>query len=300
MIFGLPEKEFLAKGHNACAGCGQLLAIRLALKACDKDTILVQATGCGEVTTTPYPLTAYKLPYIHNAFENAASTASGVKAALNILNKKTKVLVLAGDGSTFDIGFGALSGMFERGEDITYICFDTEAYSNTGIQRSGATPTGAWTTTKPEGKQIKPKDIISIAVAHHIPYIATASISNQQDLVRKVKEGLNTKGPSFIHILCPCVPGWKIPESSAINISKIAIETNFWPLLEIKKGKYILNYKPKKQLPIETWLKMQGRFKGISKELIKEIQKNINKRMKTISPFVNEPTLCPPYQKANS
>lgn len=285
MIYGLPEQEYLAKGHNGCFGCGQLLAIRLALKACDKDTILVQATGCGEVTTTAYPLTSYRLPYIHGAFENAAAIASGIETALKKWSKKTKVLVMAGDGGTVDIGFQSLSGMLERGHNVCYICFDTEAYSNTGIQRSGATPEYASTTTTPAGKiipgkKVNMKPIIDIIAAHNVPYVATACVSNPIDLFRKVKKGLEVQGPAYVHILTPCVPGWGYDSALSIKMGQLAVDTCFWPLYEIEYGKLKLNYQPKEKVKIEEWLKLQSRFKHIinNQQLITEVQKDIDKQ----------------------
>ena len=280
MIFGLPEHEFLAKGHNGCFGCGELLSMRLALKACTKDTVLVQATSCGEVTTTPYPLTSYKLPYIHVAFENSAAVASGVEVALRKAGKKTKVMVLAGDGGTVDIGLQALSGMLERGHDVTYVCFDTEAYSNTGVQRSGATPRFASTTTSPAGKVVpgkirNMKPIVDIVAAHRIPYVATACPSNPIDLYNKVKKGLEVNGPAYIHILCPCVPGWDYDSGLTINIGQLAVDSCFWPLYEISNGVFKLNYKPKK-IPIDKFISLQKRFKHLGSKEVKEIQKNVD------------------------
>ena len=281
MILGLPEHEFLAKGHNGCAGCSQLLAIRLALKACDKDTILVQSTGCGEVTTTAYPLTAYKLPYIHGAFENAAAIASGIEVALK--GKKTKVLVMAGDGAALDIGFQALSGMFERGHDVCFICFDTHAYSNTGIQRSSATPLYASTTTSPAGsvipgKKVRMKPMLDIVVAHRILYVATACVSNPLDLYHKVKKGLKVKGPAYVHILCPCIPGWGFDSALGIRISSLAVDTCFWPLYEVVNGSYKLTYKPKKKVGVSEWLKLQKRFKHMDDSLIEKFQAEVDFR----------------------
>tara|TARA_Y100000310_G_C20671309_1_gene810460 strand:- start:364 stop:1248 length:885 start_codon:yes stop_codon:yes gene_type:complete len=284
-MFGLPEQELLAKGHNACSGCGENLGIRLALKAATKDTILVQNTSCGEVTTVAYPRTSYRIPYIHCLFENGAAVASGIETALKKLNKKTKVLIFAGDGGTFDIGFQALSGAVERGHDFCYVCFDTAAYSNTGIQRSGATPKYADTTTSPVGNKIlgkmewkKPMPLI--LAAHNMPYVATASVAFPIDLYKKVKKGLEMKGPAYVQVFSPCVPGWKFPTSQTVNVARKAVETCINPLYEIENGNYKLNYKPAKKINVEEYLKLQGRFKHLfktrNKLLIKEIQKHVD------------------------
>lgn len=281
MIFGLPEKELFSKGHRACIGCGQALAMRLALKAADENTILVQATGCGEVFSTPYPYTAYKIPYIHVAFENAAAVASGIEAALKHLkNYDARVLVFAGDGGTFDIGLQALSGAIERNHKFCYVCFDTAAYSNTGIQRSSATPKYADTTTSPAGKKIHGKmewrkPLPMIIAAHKIKYVATASPAFPVDLYRKVKEGLDVNGPAYIQIDAPCISGWKINYDMAVEIARLAVETNVNPLYEIKDGKLILKENEKKK-PVIEYLKLQGRFKHLNKIEVEEIQKHVD------------------------
>jgi len=284
-MFGLPEQELLAKGHNACSGCGENLGIRLALKAATKDTILVQNTSCGEVTTVAYPRSSYKIPYIHCLFENGAAVASGIETALKKLNKKTKVLVFAGDGGTFDIGFQALSGATERKHDFCYVCFDTAAYSNTGIQRSGATPKYADTTTSPAGSKISgkmewKKPMPFILAAHNMPYVATANVAFPIDLYKKVKKGLEIKGPAYIQVFSPCVPGWKISTNETINVARKAVESNICPLYEIIDGKYILNHKTSKKINVEEYLKLQGRFKHLFKKenkyLVKEIQQHVD------------------------
>ena len=278
------QKKLISPGHNACAGCGQLSAVQAVMRALDEDTIISNATGCLEVTTTAYPQSSWNLAWIHSLFENASSVASGIKAALESKgNKKTKVVVQAGDGGTFDIGLGQISGMWERGEDILYICYDTEAYSNTGIQASGATPYGANTTTSPSGKDSigssqRKKDMIAIALAHGLKYVAQSTAGFPDDITNKVKKALSTPGPSYIQILSPCIPGWKINTNEALMFGKLAAQTALYPLLEYTDGKLSAsnikqNFKAK---AVEEYLKKQGRFKHLQDAQIQEIQKLAN------------------------
>lgn len=209
MILGIPEEEYIAPGSRHCSGCGPMLGLRLLLKAAGKNTILVIGTGCMEVVTTPYPQTSFLVPTIHNAFENTAATASGIESALKHLNKKdTKVLAVAGDGASFDIGLGSLSGMIERGHNVCYVCYDNEAYMNTGVQRSGSTPKFASTTTTPYGSKVHGKVEVKkpmpfIIAAHRLPYVATANIAFPQDLYKKVRKAFSIKGPTYIQLLLP-------------------------------------------------------------------------------------------------
>ena len=276
----IKTKKFLSPGHNACAGCGQLSAVQAVMRGLNEDTIIANATGCLEVTTTAYPQSSWGLPWIHSLFENASSVASGINAALkNKGNKKTKVVVQAGDGGTYDIGFGQISGMWERGENILYICYDTEAYSNTGVQASGATPYGADTTTSPSGKesigsnQVK-KDMLAIALAHGLKYIAQSSAGFPDDITNKVRKALATSGPSYIQILSPCIPGWKIKNDEAVMFGKLAVQTGLYPLVEFVDGKLSAssinqNFKAKF---VEEYLMKQGRFKHLKKSDLKYIQ----------------------------
>lgn len=285
MIRGLPEEEYFVSGHRACAGCGCAIAMRHITKAAGPNTIVVNATGCMEVVSTPYPETAWKLPYIHGVFGNAAPIASGIYAALKKLRKKTNILVIGGDGATYDIGFGALSAAFERGDKFTYICYDNEAYMNTGYQRSGATPFGAWTSTTPVGEKIKGKRIFkkpieNIFAEHNIPYIATANIAFAKDMYDKVKKSFKFDGPSFINIFTTCQPGWKHEPNLAIRVARLAVETGLWPLYEIENGKFKLNMKPKFK-PIEEYLRLQGRFKHLSSKDIGLIKKHRDKIWKS-------------------
>lgn len=285
MIQGLPEEEYFASGHTGCAGCCNAIALRSVLKAAGKDTIVVIATGCTEVYSTPYPMTSWKIPCIHNAFENAASTASGVEAVLKKLGKKTKVLVVAGDGSTYDIGFQALSGMVERGHDICYVCINNQAYMNTGVQQSGATPKYADTTTTPRenkihGKMQLKKPLTKIIAAHGNVYVANTNLAFPLDLFKKVKKGLDFKGPAYIDVFCPCPTGWKFDPSMTVEVAKKGFETGFNVLYEIIDGKLVVNREPSNKKPIKEFLDLQGRFKGLSSSEISEIQKNVDEELK--------------------
>jgi pyruvate ferredoxin oxidoreductase beta subunit len=282
-----PEVEYAVSGHRACQGCAEILALRMALKVFGKDTILTMATGCMEIISTPLPLTDWTLPWIHVAFENAAAVASGVESALKILMEKGKipqkdihVIAIAGDGGTSDIGLQALSGALERGHKFTYICVDNEAYMNTGIQRSSATPFGAMTTTSPPGKKSMgqstwKKNMPKIAAAHNIPYVATACPSYPFDLMEKVKKAKNTNGPSYLHILSVCPTGWRIPTEAAIEYGRLAVRSGAFPLYEVENGKYRLTHKTEPLLPISEYLKGQGRFRHLTDEMIASIQGRI-------------------------
>ncbi len=278
------SKKLLCPGHSACAGCGQLSAAQAVIRGLDENTIIANATGCLEVTTTAYPQSAWGLPWIHSLFENASSVASGIKAALdNKGDKKTKVVVQGGDGGTYDIGFGQISGMWERGENILYICYDTEAYSNTGIQASGATPYGASTTTSPQGKESigstqRKKDMLSIAVAHGLKYVAQSTSGFPDDITSKVKKALATPGPSYIQILSPCIPGWRINYDEAVMFGKLAVQTALYPLLEYTDGKLSTSSIKEgfKNKDVEEYLKKQGRFKHLDTLTIKKIQELAN------------------------
>lgn len=280
--------KFLSPGHNACAGCGQLSAVQAVMRGLTADTIIANATGCLEVTTTAYPQSAWGLPFIHSLFENASSVASGIRAALNKKGDlKTKVVVQGGDGGTYDIGFGLISGMWERGENILYICYDTEAYSNTGIQASSATPYGANTTTTPEGSKTvgstqRKKDMLAIALAHGLKYAAQSTAGFPDDITRKVKKALEINGPAYIQILSPCIPGWKIKNDEAVMFGKLAVTTGLYPLLEYTDGLLSAssinnNFQPK---TVGDYLKAQGRFKHLKEEDIKVIQNLANENIR--------------------
>ncbi|MBW2994895.1 pyruvate synthase subunit beta [Candidatus Woesearchaeota archaeon] len=279
-VFGFPEQEFFTKGHSACAGCGEAICMRHMLKAVDKDTILVSATGCSEVVSSQYPYTSWKLPWIHAAFETAASVASGVYRALKVQGKKTKVFAFGGDGATFDIGFGALSGAAERGENFVYVCFDNEAYANTGIQRSGSTPRFASTTTSPAGKVVhgktEQKKPLPFILAAHGCYVATANVAYPQDLINKVRKAIDFKGLGYVQCFTPCVPGWKIDPSMTIEICKLALNTCVYPLYEIENGIVMINKEPAEKKQAVEYLKTQGRFKHLREEEINQIQQNVD------------------------
>lgn len=291
MIKGIPEEELLAKGSNSCSGCGAILALRHILKACGKNTIATIATGCMSVVTMPYPHTSWYINCVHSAFENAAATASGISRALKMQKKDAKVIAIAGDGGTLDIGIQALSGALERKEKITFICYDNEAYMNTGIQRSGATEKFTETTTTPYGSKIHgklefKKPMPFIIAAHNIPYVATANIAYPLDLINKVKKALELQ-PSYVQILCPCIPGWKIPSDSTIDIAKLAFETNFYPLYEIENNKIKLT-KNENSKSIKEYLKLQGRFKNLNEKEIQELQDYIDEQYKKLEKLSNE------------
>ncbi len=271
----LSSEELLAPGHRLCAGCGASIVVRQAMKAVEGKPVVVSATGCLEVASTIYPYTAWRNPWVHVAFENAAAVASGIEAAYRALAKRgvdvdAKVIAFVGDGGTFDIGIQALSGAFERGHNFLYVCYDNEAYMNTGIQRSGATPHGAATTTSVAGKVVpgKPewkKDMVAIAAAHGVPYTATASPSHWNDLISKFKRAVDTVGPTYIHALSPCPRGWRFDSSDSIELARLAVTTNLFPLYKVVEGEYRLTYRPRKPRPIEDYLKMQGRFRHLFK-----------------------------------
>jgi len=286
-IMGLEERELFAPGHRACAGCGEALGIRHTIKAAGENTIVVSATGCMEVISTPYPETAWKVPWIHAAFENNSAVASGIDASLKKQGKRdeTNLLVVGGDGSTFDIGFGALSGAIERGHKFTYVCTDNEAYMNTGIQRSGASFPFSSTTTAPAGKKVHgkmdpKKPLPLIVAAHGSGYVATASIANLIDLNRKVKEALTRDGVSFVHVYSPCPRGWYHASDSALEIARLAIDTRVFPLYEIDNGvlKFTQKIEKEKAKPLEEYTKTQRRFKHLDEEDMKKLKEYVNDR----------------------
>jgi pyruvate ferredoxin oxidoreductase beta subunit len=280
------SKELFSPGHTACAGCGLAIGARLVIEAAGSETIIANATGCLEVTTSKYPQSSWGVPWIHSLFENAAAVASGIQASLNQkgLNKKVKVIAQGGDGATYDIGFGLISGMWERNEDIMYVCYDNEAYMNTGVQASGATPYAAHTTTTPQGLEsigstFRKKNMADIAIAHNLAYVATSSVGYPLDIQNKIKKALTFNGPTYVQILVPCVPGWGTDSKDTITLGKLAHQTGLWPIFEAVNGKVGKTMPfPKKRPPVEEYLKLQKRFahlfkKPNGKNEIKKIQK---------------------------
>ncbi len=276
----IPEQEVMRPGNLACQGCGASLAMRYALKALGNNVILDLPACCWSVIDGPFPYSSVGVPLLHMAFETAASTASGIRAALKVLGKEdTKVVAWAGDGGTFDIGFQALSGAAERNEDIIYVCYDNEAYMNTGIQRSAATPYGAWTTTTPvkHFKKLPKKNIVEILAAHRIPYIANLNVAYPEDFIKKFQKAMSIKGMKFLHIFSPCPPGWKMKPDDTIKVARLAVQTRTFPLYEVEDGlKYTLNVKVNKPKPVIEYLRLQGRFKHLTEEQVSTIQKNVD------------------------
>jgi len=294
----IETREFIVSGHRACQGCAEVLAVRYALKALGRDVIIANATGCMEIISSAFPSTAWAVPWIHVAFENAAAVAAGVEAGLKVLKRKgripdqpIKAVGMAGDGGTSDIGLQALSGALERGHDLIYICFDNEAYMNTGIQRSSATPFGAMTTTSPPGRKSYgqmtwKKNMAAIAAAHDIPYVATACSSYPFDLMEKVKKAKAISGPSYIHVLSVCPTGWRIPPDQAIRYGRLAVETGFFPLYEVEQGRVRLTVDFPKLRPVKDYLQGQGRFRHLTPDLIDKIQERVTheyNRIKALS-----------------
>jgi pyruvate ferredoxin oxidoreductase beta subunit len=295
----LAEKpERLSPGHRTCTGCGIPQIVRTVLSATDKPVVASCATGCLEVTTTVYPYTSWKIPWMHSAFENAAATIAGIESAYNALkrrgkiNKDIKFVAFGGDGGTYDIGLQALSGAMERGHDFVYVCYDNEAYMNTGVQRSGATPYGADTTTSPEGiahhgKEQFKKNFAEICVAHGIPYVAQSAMHAWQDLYNKAEKAFKIKGPCVLVVLQPCTLGWGFDSSMAVEMSRLATETNLWPLYEVECGRYTLNYQPSQKLPITEFIKHQKRFRHLmkpeNKSILDVLQKNVDDRFQNLA-----------------
>ena len=287
------EADRLAPGHRLCAGCAESIIVRQVLHAIKDPVVVFVPTGCLEVSTTPYPFTAWRVPWIHNAFENVAATLSGAEAAYRsmvrqgkIKDESVKFVAFAGDGATYDIGLQWLSGAVERGHNFVYVCLNNEAYMNTGIQRSSATPLGTWTTTSPVGK-VRPgkpqhrKDFTAIMVAHDIPYAAQAAPHAWRDLMTKVEKAAAIDGPAFINALSPCPRGWRHDSRQTIALTKLAVETCIWPLYEVVDGDWKLTYRPKEKLPLTEWLKTQGRFAHLfrpeNKHIVEELQSRVDR-----------------------
>jgi len=301
----LPTEEPLSPGHRLCPGCGASIVVRQVLLAAPKDTIVAEATGCLEVSTALYPYSAWNRPWIHSAFENAAAVASGIDSGFKALARRGEakehpIIVFGGDGGTYDIGLQALSGAIERGHRFLYICYDNEAYMNTGIQRSGGTPLGAWTTTTQvgsaqAGKQETKKDLVSIVVAHHVPYAATASISHWRDLMTKVRRALSENGPTFLHVIAPCTRGWRFDSEKTIRMARLAVETRLFPLYEVDGGVYKITFPISSPKPVEEYLRFQGRFSHLFQPQnvgeLEAIKKGVDenyRRLEILSQFTSQ------------
>jgi len=285
MRYELPKEELLYSGHVGCPGCGASLSMRYALQALGRKTIVVIPASCWSVIANAFPATSLKVPILNVLFETAAITASGVKTGL-VAQGVTDVSVMAwaGDGGTFDIGLQSLSGCAERNEDIIYVCYDNEAYMNTGIQRSSATPFMSWTSTTPNPafKDTPKKDIMEIMAAHRVPYAATASVAFPEDFLNKMRKAREIKGLRFIHILSSCPPGWKFPSELSVKISRLAVDTKVFPLYEVENGrKYTITVTPK-GLPVTDYLKMQGRFSHLTAKTIQAIQANVDEEWEVL------------------
>jgi pyruvate ferredoxin oxidoreductase beta subunit len=299
----ISKKEVLiSSGHRMCAGCGAPTVIKMVLLASDYPVIASNATGCLEVSTCISDYTAWKIPWIHSAFENAAATISGVETMYRslkkqgVISKEIKFVAFGGDGGTYDIGLQSLSGAMERGHDMLYICYDNGAYMNTGIQRSSATPRGADTTTRPAGSVIPGKteprkNLTRIMAAHDIPYAAQASPSHWMDLMKKVKKAFEIKGPKFMNIISPCNRGWRSRTDDSIMLSRLAVDTCYWPLYEIEDGVTKITFTPKEKKPIVEFLKTQGRFKHLFKPenewVIKKFQEDVDKEWERLQKEVS-------------
>ncbi|OFW70773.1 MAG: pyruvate ferredoxin oxidoreductase [Actinobacteria bacterium RBG_19FT_COMBO_54_7] len=275
--------NLMEPGHTGCAGCGQAIAARLVMKAAGPKVIVANATGCLEVYTTTYPRSSWEVPWIHSLFENAASVASGMEACLKAMGKYDgiKIIAQAGDGGTADIGIGCLSGMFERRHDILYVCYDNEGYMNTGYQRSSLTPFAARTTTSPSGtlswgNVTRKKNMPLIAVAHGVPYVATATPAEPRDLMRKVQKALEIEGSKYLHILVPCVPGWGYESEETLELARLAVETGLFPIFEIENGVVTKIRRPKERKLVEAYLRPQKRFAHLfqqeNEQLVAEMQ----------------------------
>jgi pyruvate ferredoxin oxidoreductase beta subunit len=280
-------KEYFAPGHRACIGCGEALAVRHVCKALGKDVVIANATGCMEIVSSALPTTTWRVPWIHSLFENTAAVASGIESGLKVLRRKGKipdkpvtVVAMAGDGGTCDIGLQALSGALERGHNFIYVCFDNEAYMNTGIQRSSSTPFGAMTTTSPPGKKsigqvTWKKNMPAIAAAHGIPYVATACPSYPFDLFEKVKRAQEIQGPAYIHVYSVCPTGWRSAPELSVKLGRLAVETGIFPLYEVVFGTYRLSMDIAPLRPIREYTKLQGRFRHLTEDSLDKIQQRV-------------------------
>jgi pyruvate/2-oxoacid:ferredoxin oxidoreductase beta subunit len=279
----IPEEELMHSGHIGCLGCGGTLAMRYLLKALGKRTMVTIPACCMAIMSGVYPRGFLKVPLLDVAFETAAASASGIRAALDAKGvKDVHVVGFAGDGGTADIGIQALSGAAERGDNIIYVMYDNEAYMNTGIQRSGATPYGAWTTTTPVGttrdfKRRPKKNMVEIMAAHDVPYAATASVAYPEDFVKKVQKAADMEGTRFFHVFSPCPTGWRYSPEMTIQIGVLAYQTGVFPMYEVENGVYRMTKKPAKRKPVNEYLHVQGRFRHLTDEDTAKIQKSVDR-----------------------
>lgn len=279
----IPEEENMHPGHIACLGCGGGLAMRYMLKALGKRTIVSVPACCWAIMHGKHPNFALGVPLVDTAFEVTGASISGIRAALDAKGiKDVNVVGFAGDGGTADIGIQALSGAVERNTNIFYVMYDNEAYMNTGIQRSGATPPGAWTTTTPVGttqswKKGAKKNMVEIMVAHEIPYTATINVAFPEDYIKKLQKGMEIDGPKFYHAFAPCPTGWRHPPEKTVAIAKMATDSNVFPLFEVEDGKYKITRKPKKRIPVKEYMEIQGRFRHLPEEMIEQIQREVDR-----------------------
>ena len=273
----LPDENLFTQGHTACPGCGAAMSIRNAIRILGKNSVVYVPASCAVVFGTTFPYAAWKVPFFHTAFENTGATIAGIKAAFEMKGKDVNVIGFAGDGGTYDIGLQSMSGAAERNDDVLYVCLDNEAYMNTGIQRSGGTPFGAWTTTTPVGKKTQgnrtfKKNLAEIVTAHDIPYYATLSIGHPADFIRKVEKAKSMTGFRFLHMFTPCIPGWKMDPAKTVEVTKLAVETGLWTLFEVENGEKKITHKPSKMKRVKEYLMMQGRFRHMNDEDIKTLQ----------------------------
>lgn len=296
-LFDIPRElmvaeELLQPGVLSCQGCGASLAMKLAMKGLGQRTVIAIPACCWTIIIGVYPYSALRVPVIHVPFETAAVVASGIRAGLDMQGEKDVVVMAwAGDGGTYDIGLQALSGAAERNDDILYVCYDNEAYMNTGIQRSSATPMGAWTTTTPAGsiKEEPKKDLEKIMLSHSIPYLATLSVAYPDDAVRKFKKARTIRGTKFFHFLSPCPPGWRIDPAQSVRITRMATLSHVFPIYEVEQGKVTLNIRPDRTLPVREYLEGQGRFRQISDAMVDQLQENVDKKWAELLHQAEEP-----------
>ena len=288
MLWNVSYIEHMNKGHMACPGCGAALSMRHALKALGEDTIVVLPASCWTILAGIFPTTSLSVPLLHVPFATAAACASGVSRALSVQGRsEATVMVWAGDGGTFDIGLQALSGAADRREDILYVCYDNEAYMNTGIQQSSATPPGAWTTTTPGGKEsdFQKKDILGILRSHYPAYLATANPAYPQDFYAKFQKARSKRGFRFLHLLSVCPPGWRIDSQNALEVSRLAVESDVFPLLEMDEDMLLRKtYEPRHPEPVEGYLRAQKRFRGMTSEHVEELKRLIEQRNSNLAP----------------